>query len=101
MGVYHTTKLFEIDKKQYDLILGEEEYFINMKLNAIMSKEEAESYAISTFIEKGLPTLFEEMLDELGFVSSYHLRDEYCGVLDVVAYQTSHGDYVCAISYAY
>ena len=99
MGVYHTTKLFEIDKKQYDLILGEEEYFINMELNAIMSKEEAESYVNNAMLEEDLS--FEEMLDELGFVSSYHLRDEYCGVLDVVAYQTSHGDYVCAISYAY
>lgn len=99
MVVYHTTKLFEINKKQYDLIVGEEEYFINMELSAIMSKEEAESYVNDAMLESNLS--FEEMIDELGFVSSYHLRDGYCGIFNVVAYQTSHGDYVCAISYAY
>lgn len=101
MGVYHTTRVFEIDKKQYDLILGEEEYFIDMEFDIIMSKEEAEDYVNDAVLENSSLSSFEEMVDELGLVSSYHLRDGYCGIFNVVAYRTTHGDYVCAISYAY
>ena len=101
MGVRHTIKLFEIDAKQFDLVSGEDEYYIDMELNSIVDRDVAESYINNAILESDLPMSFEEMANELGLVSSYHLDDWYYGIDSIIAYKTSSGDYVCAISYAY
>lgn len=101
MEMFHDIKLFEIDKKQYDLISGEDEFYIDMELDAIVSREAAESYINNAILESDLPMSFEDMAEQLGLVSSYHLNDWCYGIDNIITYKTSSGDYVCAISYAY
>ena len=101
MGVCHAIKLFEIDAKQVDLISGEDEYYIDMELNSIVDRDVAESYINNAILESGLPISFDDMAAELGLVSSYRLSDWCYSIDNIIAYKTSSGDYVCAISYSY
>lgn len=103
MGVCYTSKAFEVSRGTKNRVDCGEHYYIDMELGAIIFDDGIKDY-IECFDcedEDGNELDFEDILNELSIVDCDDPDGWGYGLGNIYFYETSSGDIVCIVNYAY
>lgn len=103
MGVWYTSKAFEISREVKNKIDCKEHYYIDMEQGGILFDEDIEGFIQE--IRESYDDYYDgldddQVLRECGVIDSDD-RDYCYGIGDIDFYETSSGDIVCIVSYAW
>lgn len=103
MGICYTSKAFQVSKGTRDRVEKGAHYYIDMELGVIYFDDEIQD-VVDSFewdTEDGSELSFEDILNEMCIVDCEDPDGWGYGLGNIYFYETSSGDVVCIVNYAY